>query len=98
MCAIGLLSHFKPSFGCLERGPVEALDSLSGYVPEYLYELGRIDTTKPFADWEKLGRVDERARPTKMPPSRNTHQARAVDRAGTAAVVRDSDSVNVRLE
>jgi hypothetical protein len=97
MCPVALLSKPKPSFGCLEGGPVEALDSLSGYVPEYLYELGRIDTTKPFADWEKLGRVDERARPTKMPPSRNTHQARAAE-AGTAAVVRDSDSVNVRLE
>ena len=34
---------------------------LSGYVPDYLYELGRIDTTKPFADLEKLSRVNERA-------------------------------------
>jgi hypothetical protein len=34
---------------------------LSGYVPDYLYELGRIDTAKPFADLEKLSRVNERA-------------------------------------
>ena len=34
---------------------------LSGYVPDYLYELGRIDTGKPFADLEKLSRVNERA-------------------------------------
>jgi hypothetical protein len=34
---------------------------LSGYIPDYLYELGRIDTTKPFADLEKLSRVNERA-------------------------------------
>jgi hypothetical protein len=34
---------------------------LSGYVPEYLYELGRIDTTRSFAELEKLSRVNERA-------------------------------------
>jgi len=34
---------------------------LSGYVPDYLYELGRIDTTRPFAELEKLSRVNERA-------------------------------------
>jgi uncharacterized protein DUF4105 len=34
---------------------------LSGYVPGYLYKLGRIDTAKPFADLEKLSRVNERA-------------------------------------
>ena len=44
-----------------ERGPVEALDSLGGWVPDYLYELGRIDTAKPFADLKKLSRVNDRA-------------------------------------
>jgi hypothetical protein len=34
---------------------------LSGYVPDYLYELGRIDTTRPFSELEKLSRVNERA-------------------------------------
>jgi hypothetical protein len=34
---------------------------LSGYIPDYLYELGRIDTAKPFAELEKLSRVNERA-------------------------------------
>jgi hypothetical protein len=34
---------------------------LSGYLPGYLYELGRIDTTKPFIDLEKLCHVNERA-------------------------------------
>jgi Domain of unknown function (DUF4105) len=34
---------------------------LSGYVPDYLYDLGRIDTTRPFAELEKLSRVNERA-------------------------------------
>src|SRR5947208_1962483 len=34
---------------------------LSGYVPDYLYDLGRLDTTRPFAELEKLSRVNERA-------------------------------------
>lgn len=33
----------------------------SGYEPDYLYELGRIDMTRPFAELEKLSRVNERA-------------------------------------
>ena len=52
-----------------ERGPVEALDSLGGWVPDYLYELGRIDTAKPFADLEKLSRVNERAHAADKDPS-----------------------------
>jgi hypothetical protein len=34
---------------------------LSGYVPDYLYDLGRLDTTKPFAELEKISRVNTRA-------------------------------------
>jgi hypothetical protein len=34
---------------------------LSGYVPDYLYELGRIDTSRPFAELEKLAHVNARA-------------------------------------
>jgi hypothetical protein len=34
---------------------------LSGYVPDYLYELGRLDTTKPFSELEELSRVNARA-------------------------------------
>jgi hypothetical protein len=41
---------------------------LSGYVPDYLYELGRVDTTKPFAELEKLSRVNERARAADRAP------------------------------
>jgi len=44
-----------------ESPPMSWKVLLSGYVPDYLYELGRIDTTKPFADLEKLCRVNERA-------------------------------------
>ena len=35
---------------------------LSGYVPDYLYELGRLDNTKSFAELERISRVNERAR------------------------------------
>jgi hypothetical protein len=34
---------------------------LSGYVPDYLYQLDRIDTTRPFAELEKLSHVNRRA-------------------------------------
>ncbi len=34
---------------------------LSGYLPEYLYELGRLDTTQPFAELERLSWVNARA-------------------------------------
>ena len=44
-----------------ESPPMSWKVLLSGYIPDYLYELGRIDTTKPFADLEKLCRVNERA-------------------------------------
>ena len=35
---------------------------LSGYVPDYLYELGRLDKTRPFLELERISRVNERAR------------------------------------
>ena len=34
---------------------------LSGYVPDYLYELGRLDTSRPFAELERISRVNARA-------------------------------------
>lgn len=34
---------------------------LSGYLPQYLYELGRLDTTRPFAELERLSWVNARA-------------------------------------
>lgn len=35
---------------------------LSGYVPDYLYELGRLDKTRPFLELERISRVNERVR------------------------------------
>ena len=34
----------------------------SGYVPEYLYESGRLDTGVPFAELQRLSHVNARAR------------------------------------
>ena len=44
-----------------ESPPMSWKILLRGYVPDYLYDLGRIDTTKPFAELEKMSRVNERA-------------------------------------
>jgi hypothetical protein len=35
---------------------------LSGYAPEYAYELGRLDTSMPFADLKRHSQINERAR------------------------------------
>ena len=34
---------------------------LSGYVPDYLYDLDKLDTSRPFSELEKLSLVNERA-------------------------------------
>jgi len=57
-CTTSILTHTRIN---PESPPISWKVLLSGYVPDYLYELGRIDTAKPFADLEKLSRVNERA-------------------------------------
>ena len=57
-CTTTILMHTRMN---PESPPMSWKLLLSGYVPDYLYELGRIDTAKPFADLEKLSRVNERA-------------------------------------
>jgi hypothetical protein len=57
-CTTSILMHTRIN---PDSPPMSWKILLSGYVPDYLYELGRIDTTKPFADLEKLSRVNERA-------------------------------------
>jgi hypothetical protein len=57
-CTTTILMHTRMN---PESPPMSWKLLLSGYVPNYLYELGRIDTAKPFADLEKLCRVNERA-------------------------------------
>ena len=57
-CTTTILTHTRIN---PESPPMSWKILLSGYVPDYLYQLGRIDTAKPFADLEKLSRVNERA-------------------------------------
>jgi len=57
-CTTSILMHARIN---PESPPMSWQVLLSGYVPDYLYKLGRIDTAKPFADLEKLSRVNERA-------------------------------------
>jgi hypothetical protein len=35
---------------------------LSGYVPEYLYEMGRLDTSLPFAELKRRSHINNQAR------------------------------------
>ena len=57
-CTTTILMHTRMN---PESPPMSWKILLSGYLPDYLYELGRIDTAKPFADLEKLSRENERA-------------------------------------
>jgi hypothetical protein len=42
---------------------------LSGYLPDYLYDLNRLDTTRPFEELEKLSLVNERAHAADRDPA-----------------------------
>jgi hypothetical protein len=57
-CTTRILLHTRMN---PESPPLSWKILLSGYVPEYLYELGRLDTTRPFPELERLSRVNERA-------------------------------------
>jgi hypothetical protein len=57
-CTTSVLFHTRMN---PESPPMSWKILLSGYVPDYLYELGRLDNTKPFAELERLSRVNERA-------------------------------------
>jgi hypothetical protein len=44
-----------------ERAPWTWKVLLSGYAPQYVYELGRLDTTLPFAELQRVSHVNARA-------------------------------------
>jgi len=52
-----------------ESPPMSWKILLSGYVPDYLYELGRIDTSRSFAELEKISRVNARAHAADKDPA-----------------------------
>ena len=57
-CTTGALIHTRVN---PETPPLSWKILLSGYVPDYAYELGRIDTTRPFPELERMSKVNERA-------------------------------------
>jgi Domain of unknown function (DUF4105) len=57
-CTTSIVMHTRMN---PESPPLSWKILLSGYVPDYLYELGRIDTSMPFAQLEKRSLVNERA-------------------------------------
>jgi hypothetical protein len=57
-CTTTILMHTRMN---PESPPMSWKVLLSGYVPDYLYDLGRIDTSQPFAELEKLSQVNARA-------------------------------------
>ncbi len=57
-CTTGAWMHTRMN---PESPPLSWKILLSGYVPDYLYELGRLDTARPFAELERLSRVNARA-------------------------------------
>ncbi len=65
-CTTSILMHTRMN---PESPPMSWKILLSGYVPEYLYDLGRIDTTRPFAELERLSHVNERAHAADMDPA-----------------------------
>lgn len=65
-CTTSILFHTKMN---PESPPMSWKILLSGYVPDYLYELGRLDTARPFAELEKLSLVNGRAHAADRDPA-----------------------------
>jgi hypothetical protein len=57
-CTTSVLFHTRMN---PEAPPMSWKILLSGYVPDHLYDLGRIDTSMPFAELEKRSHVNARA-------------------------------------
>jgi uncharacterized protein DUF4105 len=57
-CTTGVLLHARVN---PESPPLSWKVLLSGYAPEYLYDLGRLDMTRPFPELEQMSRVNARA-------------------------------------
>jgi hypothetical protein len=57
-CTTNILVHSRVNPG---SPPISWKILLSGYVPDYLYELGRLDTSRPFSELERLSLVNRPA-------------------------------------
>jgi hypothetical protein len=65
-CTTSVLFHTRMN---PESPPMSWKVLLSGYVPDYLYDLGKIDTTRPFPELEKLSHVNARAHAADKDPA-----------------------------
>jgi len=65
-CTTGVRLHTKVN---PEHPPLSWKIVLSGYVPDYSYELGRLDTSRPFPELERMSRVNDRARAADKDPA-----------------------------
>jgi hypothetical protein len=65
-CTTSVVSHTRMN---PESPPMSWKILVSGYVPEYLYELGKLDKTRSFAELERVSRVNERAHAADRDPA-----------------------------
>ncbi len=65
-CTTGVLLHSRVN---PESPPWSWKILLSGYVPEYLHGLARLDATRPFPELERISRVNERAHAADRDPA-----------------------------
>jgi hypothetical protein len=65
-CTTNVLFHTRMN---PESPPMSWKILLSGYVPDYLYELGRLDTSRSLADLEKVSHVNQRAHAADKDPA-----------------------------
>jgi hypothetical protein len=65
-CTTSILFHTRMN---PESPPMSWKILLSGYVPDYLYDLGRLDTTKTFPELERLSHVNARAHAADKDPA-----------------------------
>jgi hypothetical protein len=65
-CTTSILMHTRMN---PESPPMSWKVLLSGYVPDYLYDLGKIDTARPFPELEKLAHVNARAHAADRDPA-----------------------------
>jgi hypothetical protein len=65
-CTTGVLFHTWVNAGA---PPMSWKVLLSGYFPDYAYDLGRLDRTRPFVELERLSKVNERAKAADQDPA-----------------------------
>jgi hypothetical protein len=65
-CTTSILMHTRMN---PDSPPMSWKILLSGYVPDYLYDLGRLDRTKTFPELEKLSHVNAHAHAADKDPA-----------------------------